>query len=247
VPLETDEEFSDMCVNSLLPPTYDRHVFGGDATSFDTIDSADKFSLAEVDKLRLKLDEMAFPLQPIQFEGDPMAEDNPFYVLLVTPRQWYDFSTSTNAYTGGDALRKLQANASQRMSVFKHPIFLGDCAMWNNILIKKMSRNITFATGTTVTVCTNSANAATTQVTAGTKIGRGLLLGAQALATAYGRAGKDEEGAGFFKLHSEPTDHGNEWEHSIWWMNGKKKVRFKGTDGRINDHGVIALDTAESA
>ena len=247
VPLESDEEFSEICVNTLLPPTYDRHVFGGDATSFETIDSADKFSLAEVDKLRLKLDEMAFPLQPVQFEGDPMAEDNPFYVLLVTPRQWHDFSTSTNQYTGGDALRKLQANASQRMSIFKHPIFLGDCAMWNGILIKKMSRNITFASGTTVTVCTNSANAATTQVTAGTKIGRALCLGAQALATGFGRAGKDEEGGGFFKLHSEPTDHGNEWEHSIWWMNGKKKVRFKGTDGRINDHGVIALDTAESA
>lgn len=177
-----------------------------------------------------------------------MAEDNPFYVLLVTPRQWHDFATSTNQYTGGDALRKLQANASQRMSIFKHPIFLGDCAMWNGILIKKMTRNIMFNTGSTVTVCTNTANAATAQVTAGTKIERGLLLGAQALAVAFGRTGaKGEEGGNHFKLHSEPTDHGNEWEHSIWWMSGKKKVRFKGTDGRVNDHGVIALDTAVSS
>src|SRR5690606_38031630 len=92
VPLASDEEFAEICVNELTPPTYDRHVFGGDASSFADIDSSDKFSLAEVDKLRLKLSEMAFPLQPIQFENDPMAEDSPFYVLYVSPRQWHDFS-----------------------------------------------------------------------------------------------------------------------------------------------------------
>lgn len=247
VPLATDEEFSEIVVNPLAPPTWDRHVFGGDATSFESIDSADMFSLAEVDKLRLILDEMAYPLQPIRFEKDPMAEDNPFYVLLVTPRQWHDFSVSQNAYTGGNALRQLQANASQRMSVFKHPIFLGDCAMWNGILIKKMSRQISFSAGSAVSVATNSANAGVTTAEAGTKIERSLLLGAQALATAFGRSGEKENGGLYFSLHTEKKDHGNKEEHSIAWMNGKKKVRFKGSDGRINDHGVIALDTAVSA
>lgn len=246
VPLETDEEFNEIVVNPLTPPTWDRHIFGGDATTFDGIDSADKFSLADVDKCRLILDEMAYPLQPIRFQNDPMAEDNPFYVLGVTPRQWHDFSTSTDANKGGTALRQLQANASQRMSVFKHPIFLGDCAMWNGILIKKMSRPITFASGSTVTVATNTATAGTTTATAGTKIERALLLGAQALATAFGRSGEKESGASYFSLKTVKKDFDNKEEHAIIWMNGKKKVRFKGSDGRINDYGVMALDTAVS-
>lgn len=246
VPLATDEEFDEIIVNPLTPPTYDRHFFGGDATSLDTLDSADTFNLAAVDMLRLSLDEMAYPLQPIKFEKDPMAEDSPFYVLLVTPRQWYDFWTSTDAATGGVALRNLQAEAAQRASIFKHPIFLGGAAMWNNILIKKVSRPIRFNSGSNVTFCTNSDNAATDTATVGTRVERAMLVGAQALATAFGRAGKAEKGGYYFNMHTEEEDHGNSKEHSIGWMNGKAKFRFKSSAGRVNDHGVMVLDTAVS-
>src|SRR5690606_31786130 len=105
---------------------------------------------------------------------------------------------------------------------------------------------ITFSTGSTVTVATNTATAGTTTAEAGTKIERAILLGAQALATAFGRSGEKENGGMYFSLHTEKKDHNNKEEHSLAWMNGKKKVRFKGSDGRINDHGVIALDTAVS-
>lgn len=246
VPLESDSEFGDIIVNPLTPPTYDRHFYGGDATSLDNIDSADKFNLAAVDRLRLALDEMAFPIQPIRFEKDPMAEDSPFFILLVTPRQWFDFWTSTDTATGGVALRNLQAQAAQRGSIFKHPIFLGEAAMWNNILIKKVSRPIRFNSGSNVTVSTNTDNAGTTTATVGTQVERALLIGAQALATAYGRAGKPENGGYYFNMHTEDEDHGNSKEHSIAWMNGKAKFRFESSTGRINDHGVMVLDTAVS-
>lgn len=240
IPLSDHPEFSEILVNPLTPPTYDRHVLGGDATSFGNIDSADKFSLAEVDKLRLKLDEMAYPLQPIRFEKDPQADENPFYVLYVTPRQWNDFWTSTDSATGGVALRNLQAEAGKRASVFKHPIFMGDCAMWNGILIKKMARPIVFNSGSTVAISTNTADAQTSSDTAAVRIERALLLGAQALATGFGR----HEAGTHFAINTELKDHKNKREHSIAWINGKAKLRFKGTDGRVNDHGVIALDTA---
>ncbi|WP_020209037.1 N4-gp56 family major capsid protein [Gilvimarinus chinensis] len=242
VPLASDPEFAEILVNPLRAPTYDRHVIGGDATSFGDIDSADIFSMKEVDKLRLLTDEMAYPLQPIKYENDPGAEEDPFYVLLVSPRMWHDFTTSDD----GKVLRELQAAAIKRGSEFKHPIFRGDCAMWKNILVRKMSRPITFNAGSTVAVSQNNNDATQTSDTAGVKIERGLLLGAQALITAYGRHGTKESGGYHFSMHTETVDHGNAQEHSIAWINGKAKTQFRGSDGRLNDHGVIALDCAVS-
>lgn len=240
VPTANDPDFNDIVVNPILPPTYDRHFFGGDATSFETIDSADRFTLGAVDNLRLALDEMAYPLQPVKYKDDMQNEENPFYVMLLTPRQWFDFWTST----AGSEWRTLQANAHQRRADFKHPIFTGDCVMWNNILIKKQRRPIRFNTGSTVTVSTNTADAGTAQVTAATNIERAILLGAQAIANAYGGANGGQSLP--FSWNDEDTDHKNVKEHSIAWMNGKAKIRFRGTDGRMNDHGVMVLDTAVS-
>lgn len=242
LPLESDPEFAELCVNGLTPPTYDRHAFGGDATTLDNIDSADKFALSSVDNLRLRLDEMAFPLQPVKFANDPQAEDNPFHVLYVTPRQWYDFWTSTS----GSDWRALQAAASERSKGFNHPVFIGEVVMWNNILIRKYKRPIRFNAGSDVSICTNSAAANVSTATVGTTVDRAILLGGQALANAFGRSGKKKSGGMYFSMHEEDTDHGNTKEHSIAWMNGKAKIRFEGTDGRVNDHGVMVLDTAVS-
>ena len=242
VPLASDPDYASIVVNTITPPTYDRHFYGGDATTIASIDAADKFSLGSVDKLRLALDEMAFPLQPVQYPQDQQAEDNPFYVMLVTPRQWYDFWIST----GGADWRTLQSNAQVRAASFDHPVFKGDCVMWNNILIKKQVRPIRFDVGTAVTVCTNTADAQTTTSVAAVRVERAMLLGAQALANAYGMAGSRSRGGYHFTMNDEETDHGNVTETSIAWMNGKAKIRFEGTDGRVNDHGVMVLDTAVS-
>jgi len=242
VPLESDEEFAEEMINPITPPTYDRHMFGGDAASFEAIDSADLFGLPAVDNIRLAMDEMAYPIQPIKFEKDPHAEESPFYVLGVSPRQWHDFWTGAD----GATIRTLQAAVHKRASDFNHPIFKGECVMWNNILIRKMTRPIRFNTGSTVNICTNTNDAQVTQATAGTRIERASLLGAQALACAYGQAGEKSKGGYYFDMFSEATDAGNANEHTIAWMNGKKKFQFKGSDGRVNDHGVMTLDTAVS-
>lgn len=237
VPLNSDPEFAEICVNPITPPTFDRHLYGGDATGLAGMDSADGFTLDAVDKARLILDEIAYPLQPIKYKDDPQSEENPFYVMLVTPRQWFDFWTSTS----GDDWRTLISNARSRTAGWKSPLFMGDCVMWNNILIKKQRRRIRFNAGEDVTVCTNSVDAQTTTATAAVNTERAILLGAQALANAYGHAGA--RGSMAFSWNEEETDHKNVREHSIAWMNGKKKIRFKGTDGRVNDHGVMVLDT----
>lgn len=246
VPLATHPEFAEIAVNEVTPPTFDRHFYADNATSLDTLEATDKFNLKEVENIRLRIDEMPYKLQPIKFEGDEAADDEPFYVLWVTPRQWYDFRVSTDANFGASALQRMQADALQRSSMFKHPLFRGGAALWNNILIKKMARSIRFNAGSSVTVCTNTADAQTTTVTAAVRTERAILLGAQALANAYGMAGTASKGGYHFSMHTESTDHDNAKEHSIAWMNGKKKIRFEGSDGRVNDHGVCVLDTAIS-
>ncbi len=242
VPLASNPKFNRIMVNPITPPTFDRHYYGGNATAIDDIDSTDKFSLSVVDNLRLILDEMAFPLQPIKMEGDEMSEDSPFYCLNVTPRQWYDFWTGTD----GATWRALQANAQNRGQYTKHPLFKGDVAMWQNILIRKQRRPIRFNTGSVVTVCTDTVDAQTTTVQPATPVERAVLLGAQALGNAFGMSGKKSEGGYHFSTNEEKTDHKNAVEHSIAWMNGKAKIRFEGTDGRINDFGVMVVDTAVS-
>lgn len=246
LPLASDPEFAELLVNDVLPPTYDRHFYAADATALSNLEATDKFNLKEVEKIRYLLDVMKSPLQPVRFGNDEAAETEPFYVLLLTPRQWYDFRVSTDANFGASALQRMQADALQRSTMFNHPIFKGGAFLWNNILIKKMSRAITFNQGSNVTVCTNTADAQTTIVQAAVKTERAILLGAQAIADAYGMAGKREKGGYHFSMHTEDTDHENAKEHSIAWMNGKKKIRFEMSDGRVNDHGICVLDTAVS-
>ncbi|MBF4443913.1 DUF4043 family protein, partial [Vibrio anguillarum] len=46
------------------------------------------------------------------------------------------------------------------------------------------------------------------------------------------------------RYHEEDVDAGNRTEVTVYWMNGSNKIRFKDKTCRVNDHGVIALDTA---
>ncbi|WP_263422624.1 phage capsid family protein [Vibrio penaeicida] len=69
-----------------------------------------------------------------------------------------------------------------------------------------------------------------------------MLIGGQAVATAWGKTQHGSQ----FSIHEEKVDAGNRTEITIGWMNGLKKIRFADKQGRVNDHGVIALDTAVS-
>ncbi len=244
VPLASDAEFSEILVNGVLPPTYDRHFLGGDATSVDTLDAADKLTLDVVEAMRLTIDEMdTMRLQPIRLANDPGVDADPLYVLYVSPRQMYDFKQTTSHKD----LQTLISNAHNRVKGWNHPLFMGECFMWEGILIKKMNRFVEFDVGSTVNVSQNNSAATITQATTGVKMHRGILLGAQALAHGFGNVGKqDGSDAGYIGMTEEETDHGNSKEIAIRWMDGKKKIRFADKNGRVNDHGVMVVDTAVS-
>jgi len=237
VPLESDPEFGEIVANSVEPPTPNRRLVVGSATSASSIGSSDKLTLDVIDELRLQIDEMAFPMQPIRLPDDPAVDEQPLYCLVVTPRQWHDLQTQT----GDHSWRTFLANAYQRASGWSHPLFAGTPGMWNGILVKKMYRPIRFNAGDDVREKDSSGNITTVQ--ANTKMDRGALIGAQALAEVYGK----DAGSGYYaNFHEEMSDHNNTVEHSVSFMGGKKKTTFTGTNGEVTDHGVYAVDSAIS-
>lgn len=236
IPLDSNNRFAAMMINDVLPPTYDRHFYGGTATSFETLDSADVFTLEVIKNIRMHLDESSNPLQAVQYGSDSMQADSPFHVMFVTPRQWKDMqdSTTTKDYNA------MLAQASARGVGFNHALFKGDAILVDNILIKKYHRPVRFTTGTTAKVCTNTKAAVVAEKTAGTNIERAILLGAQALGDFYGTSGNSTP----FKYWEGPTDHGNGTEASISWFEGLAKIRFEHSDGYVRDNGIIVVDTA---
>jgi len=236
IPLESDADFSKIMVNTVNPPTYNRHKFGGDATTIASLDAADVISLGTIDRMRSLLDELDFPMQPIKLPDDPGSEENPLYLLLLTTRQWFHLSTAT----GATAWRTFLSNARERSS--KNPLFTGETGMWNGILVRKTARPIRFSAGDVVNIYNSAGTAATDTVPSGVTMDRALLLGAQALANVYGRS----QGSDFYFDWYErkvAEDHDNSREVSVSAMNGKQKLTFD-VDGTSTDHGVIVIDSS---
>ncbi|EJC4648292.1 DUF4043 family protein, partial [Salmonella enterica] len=172
----------------------------------------------------------------VRLKGDELYGEDPYYVLYVTPRQWNDWYTSTS----GKDWNQMMVRAVNRSKGFNHPLFKGECAMWRNILVRKYAgMPIRFYTGSKVQVSNNDLAATTQQIEVKTNIDRAMLLGAQALANAYG-----QRNGGHFNLVQKKTDMDNRTEIAIDWINGLKKIRFEDKTGRMQDHGVIAVDTA---
>lgn len=239
VPLESDPEFAGIMVNPVLPPTYSRHFYGGDATSIEMLDSTDTMSLGVIDNLSLFTQEMGSDIHYVQLNPDDADGEEPFYVMYITPRQWYDLQqqATTKDYN------QMQANALKRSQTYKHRIFQGDMLMRENILVKKFTRRVRFDVGHNVTVCKNDRDATTELKTVAVPVERAVLLGAQALGVAYGQTKTSKS---HFNLHEEKTDHGNTKEYSVSWCNGKKPLQFTDRDGFKHCHGRIIVDTAVS-
>lgn len=243
VPLDTDPDFQDIMVNAPKTPSFGRYFTAGGGSTPSGISSSDKLTLDDIDRVKAIIDDMDFPLQPIKLPGDVMSDDEPMFLMMVTPRQWHYLQTNTS----GQVWRTFLQNAWNRASSFetgkKHPLFTGEPGMWNNILIRKMGRSIRFAAGDII----NHYSDATTEVTsganatAGVEIERALILGAQALCDAYGA---DTDSGTHYRYFERlvAEDHNNSVECSVSGIGGKAKVRFT-IDGAPVDHGVIALDS----
>ncbi len=248
-----DADFASIMINDVLAPTYNRHYVVNGTTltqggaQLASIASTDDLTLDHIDQLRNIIDNLDLSLQPVKIADDPAADDEPMWVMLCPPNVYSQLLTS-------GSLRSFQQHAINRANFgSKHPLFRGEVGMWNGILVKKMQRAVRFLPSDYCKIIT-SANAATatetTQqinsgLTAGYGVERCILLGAQALANAYG---KDAASGTHYSWAEKLHNFEREPEFAVFGVEGSTKVRFDAPDSTgtkiPTDHGVIVVDVA---
>lgn len=263
LPLQSDSNFASYLINPVMAPTYNRHLVI-DGTSLvqggqqlGSIDSTDIWTLAAIDRISEYLDSISFKLQPVRIPGDPAADDEPIKgVLLLDPQAWTQLLTDT---TAGYNIRNWQALAMERAKLSganMHPLFRGEIYMWNGILMRKMEHSIYFNPGDTTKIITSANKLTATEtdqtvnasLTAGYRVTRSILLGAQAFGVCLGaNASTGIEAA--FKERS--YDYDSKYEAMGEWMGGESKLRFKfendNGDLEPTDHGIVVIDAAARA
>lgn len=269
IPLASSGTFAEIMVNGLRAPTYNRHLVidstnliqGGQ--QLGSIDSTDNWKLSHIDAISEYLDSISFKLQPVRIPGDPAAEDDPIKgVLWLDPQAWTQLLTDT---TAGYNIRNWQALAMERAALSganRHPLFRGDMYMWNGILMKKMDHSIYFNpsdstnivtaanryTGSATAFPTESSQTVNAGLTAGYRVTRSILMGAQAFAVCLGQ----NESTGITAAFKERDfDYGSKYEAMGEWMGGEDKLtfRFQDQDGNFEwtDHGLMVIDAAVRA
>lgn len=240
VPLASDPEMADILINPVKAPTKNRYFAANDATSPADIGTNDALTLQDIDRIIAQLRESPIALQSVRIQGDDRAWNDPLWVMFVTERQWLYLQSRTSQTTWRQAVQ----NAFERKSAgVKHPLFDSyETIMWGGMLIKRLNRfAVRFDSGASVVTDTGGADGGTyTESTVQTAqpVDRAIIVGAQALAKAYGRSNSDY----FYDWSEEMVDHGNSVEIVAGAMGGSAKVRFR-VDGVDTDLGVAVVDS----
>jgi N4-gp56 family major capsid protein len=253
-------DFASKMINPVLAPTYNRHyvINGSDLTQggaqLASIASTDVWKLNVVDALVELLDSLEFRLQPIRIPGDPAANYSPIKgVLYMDPVAHSMLKRDT---TSGNNIRAWQAAALERgalMGANRHPLFMGEVGLWNGILIRPMEHAIVFTAGSTCKHITSANRYTATEtdvtvngsLTAGFRVSRSILMGAQAFAVIQGNNTSSGTTASF---KERTYDYDSKHEAMGEWMGGETKLRFSFRDANGNleptDHGVMVIDAA---
>lgn len=240
VPLQSDSEFPEIMVNPVLAPTKNRYYVANDATGPADIGTNDALTLQDVERIVAQIRESTVRLQSVKVKGDDRAWNDPLWVMFVSERVWLYMKSRTSQNQWRTAVQ----NAFERKKAgVSHPLFDSyETIMWDGLLIKRMNRYaIRFNTGSNVIVDTGGSDGATyteSTVQAAVPIDRSIIVGAQALAKAYGKSNSDY----FFDWSEKEVDHGNSIEIVSAAMGGTAKIRFK-IDGADTDLGVAVVDS----
>lgn len=245
VPLSNHPEFADILVNRINAPTKNRQYYANDATTASDIGTNDALTLQDVSRIVSSLQESVVPLQPITIDSDENAWNSQLWCMFVTERQWLYLKSRTSQTQWNEAV-KYAFERKAASGKTKHPLFdTMETIMWEGMLIKRMHRYaIRFNAGDSVIVDSGGADGATytettATVAANITVDRAIIVGAQALAKAYGQSSAS---AYFYDWSEEKVDHGNSVETVVASMNGTAKVRFR-IDNIDTDHGVAVIDT----
>lgn len=240
VPLQPDADFGEIMVNAVKAPTKNRYFAANDATTPADIGTNDALTLQDIDRIVAQLRESPVVMQSVKIKGDDRAWNDPLWVMFVTERQWLYLQSRTSQTTWRQAV---QYAFERKSGGLKHPLFDAyETIMWNGVLIKRMNRYaIRFATGDSVVTDTGGADGLTyTESTVQTTqpVDRAIIVGAQAMAKAYGKSASDY----FYDWSEKEVDHGNSIETVAASMTGSAKIRFK-IDGADTDFGVAVVDS----
>ena len=190
--------------NPIEAPDADHILYGGDATSKITIDTADIMSRGVIERAQTKARMMSAKdpknanMMPIMINGEA------HYVCVMNPFQEHDLRNKDQG--GWLDIQKAAATAEGR----SNPIFKGGLGMINNTVLHSHEWAIRFA-----------------DYGAGADVaaGRALFMGRQGGVIAFGSAG------GFRYTWTEETkDHGNEPVVASGVIAGVKKTRFNNRD-----------------
>lgn len=242
LPFQSDPEFNEIIVNPLLAPTKNRYFAASGASDPSQIGTTDALTLQDVDRIVATLRESPVILQSVKIKGDDKAWNDPLWVMFVTERQWLYLQSRTGQTTWRTAVQNAYERKAANGST-KHPLFDAyETIMWNGMLIKRLNRYaVRFNTGDAVTIDTGGTDGLTyteSTVEAAQPVDRALIVGAQALAKAYGKSASDY----FYDWHEEEVDHGNAVEIVAGAMSGAAKIRFK-IDGADTDFGCAVVDS----
>lgn len=242
VPTQTDPDFASIMVNTVKAPTKNRYFAANDATGPDDIGTNDALTLQDIDRIVAQLRESSAVMQSVKVKGDDRAWNDPLWVMFVTERQWLYLQARTGQTTWRQAVQYAFERKSSTGSN-KHPLFDAyETIMWNGVLIKRLNRYaIRFNAGDSVIKDSGGADGGTyTESTVQTAqpVDRAIIVGAQALAKAYGKSASDY----FYDWSEKEVDHGNSIETVSAAMCGSAKIRFK-IDGADTDFGVAVIDS----
>lgn len=202
--------------NAIEAPDADHLLYGGDATSKATIDSADKMSRALIEKAEVKASMMASTSPENAMMMPLMINGERHYVCVMSKFQAHDMRTADTA--GWIDIQKAAATAEGRAN----PIFKGGLGMIKNVVLHEHEDSIRFS-----------------DYGAGGDVpsARALFLGRQAGVIAFGATG------GFrFSWTEEMQDHGNEPVISGGLIMGMKKTRFNAKDFGVLSLDTAAKD-----
>ena len=246
IPLQTDPDFNEIMVNPVNAPTYNRRFFASStATSVANLGTGDILTLGDIERISIMLNESNVPLAPVVFDEDPYGWENPYSICFVTQRQWEYMKAAASPGSAASLWQSALTGAMKRFEGTKpHPLFKGDAILWNNILVKPLSRYaIRFNPGDVITEATNANTFTTTTAavpsTTNFNVDRAILVGSQALGKAYGNLGT---GTGSYFWNEELTDHKARVEVSVAMMEGCDKITFM-IDGMATDMGVAVIDS----
>lgn len=199
-----DLNFTGTALNALEEPDDAHLIYGGDATSADTLKVTDTMSKAVIERAAVKARTMRSEHDESSNMVPVMINGEAHFVMVMSAFQEHDMRN--NDQSGWLEINKALTMAEGK----KNAIFQGGLGMVNNVVLHSHDRAIRLG-----------KLGATNKVDAD----RALFLGAQAGVIAYGSTRGLR-----FAWHEELTDHKNNGSISSGVILGVKKTTFNGTD-----------------